>query len=267
MKKSILLLAAVFLFLSASHAAAVTLTEDFTSANYSDETTLYNKTGGTGDWSTTIWNHYATTPPADSSWIRKSTVGPVYYGEYTNVDANTKGFYKQFTAITEATTFSFNMTISNATVRGYSPGFTIGHYASGIHDGPRVLFFRDANLNLAVQTGAGTFTTYTNYGANPFKSIGVRITVDNIANHTYTLDVDPNGGTNYVNVASNVPFVDQTISQFDYIAIGGASNSTTIDIGGITISSVPEPSAVAFFGMGLLGLVRFGMRKLRTAKA
>jgi hypothetical protein len=45
---------------------------------------------------------------------------------------------------------------------------------------------------------------------------------------------------------------------------GDALNSVYWD--GLTASAVPEPSSIAFFGMGLLGLIGAGWRRFRAAK-
>ncbi|HRZ86778.1 MAG TPA: PEP-CTERM sorting domain-containing protein [bacterium] len=137
-------------------------------------------------------------------------------------------------------------TADDSNNRGIEIGFSSG-------PGLAEIVARRSDGSLAkVLSNVNTAQTYT-----------VTITNVNFSAKTYSAQVDA------ATVWNDIPF-SQTSGQpsyFSYAAMGGNTQAQAFYVDAINIqgSAVPEPSSVAFFGIGLLGLAGAGWRKFRKA--
>lgn len=140
---------------------------------------------------------------------------------------------------------------------GDSEGISVGCYILG-----------DSTRKLGYFTGANAtgFTEWTSISA----STSYTITIDNINFTTDTFSVTvKDGETPYFTGAGTFVAAPSDINSFNRLALytigyyDYAAPTTTISDIAINGAAVPEPSSIAFFGMGLVGFIGSWMRKGR----
>lgn len=253
------------LFFSSSNAAAINYTDDFAngSGTYVNGETLIGRWGGSdGSWgSSYTWGTYNGLDSA--KWTLSSS-----QGYYIGVTDDSQGAYRTFPDITSGITLTVEFKIANANAFGIFPSIMFGDSTGGpTHDGPKVTFTKQGpNLKLSANTATGVWSDLYDCGAVTTADLYVEFSSINFDAKTYSVRVKPSGGE-YNAPVTKAFYNNNDVSSIKYFAVGQASNSADVYIDNINIQGVPEPSSIAFFGMGLLGLAGAGMRRIRAAKA
>lgn len=265
MKKIFLVL---FLALSVgliNTASAITVTDNITGAEYgADGTTMLNVNGGSG-WSSP-WDGSAI---GAGTWTKQTATIDV--GRYVNdtiTPYNTQ-VYRAFPEMTNSITITFKMSIAT-----WAPADTISGGIAFIDSslapaggrGPSVGFQDITGYGkiLYLSTNGGGITNLLDGGtATDNQTYEVTLTISDVSAHTYSAQVT---GYSQFNGQS---FYQTDAVHLDGLGIVGGGNGSgtfgTVNYGAFSIQAVPEPSSIAFFGMGLFGLIGAGIRRFKKS--
>jgi len=220
---------------------------------YSDGSSIIDQGLGSGDWGGSKWERIG--GESAVTFTSYDFVGD-FYGIYkadgTEGNMAYRSFAQPFGAVTSATFRLYHGADSEAPYRfffssGTSEGISVALKTIDIDDF-RLVVYENGNIqrNICQVANPGTGDCL------------VTITAVDFYEHSYTFEVAGVPG-------SHSAEFNYDIASFDRCGLGGQTNGDGVYVRNIDIqgSAVPEPSSVAFFGMGLLGLAGAGWSRFR----
>ncbi|HRZ86529.1 MAG TPA: PEP-CTERM sorting domain-containing protein [bacterium] len=295
---SCLVLAVVFLGFVTS-VSAITISDDFSSPNYNPTgSTLGGKDGGS-NWEGSTWQ-ITTSGTAVASY---TTDGSSYTGmpqpnALWHSDAPYTGGNKAYVKrewstpldITNPANTAITFDIRLVSLSGPLQDNDLYPYgAISLGSGNDVISI--GFLQNSQDTGKLKLVSLENSGTNHHNLLDgspglaggpaaltdrtYHISIDQVALGTYQVNVNDTGDggstnkTTTVNAWTSAPILTYFGASGESDGPGGGTANTNFIIDNISITgtqAVPEPSTVAFFGIGLVGLAGIGMKKLKAQK-
>lgn len=162
-------------------------------------------------------------------------------------------------------TVSMTLNVTGDTTVDNEAGFVIPNSITGLPGGD-LQFIADPNSGfLGMFGGSGYWNSGLTYTAGETVTLGMQYFYDS-ANSTDAFQFWVNAGSgNIYSTVQDLPNTDNLAGSTlgAYFQLQGNANGTSGQavFGNISISNVPEPSMLAFFGLGLLPLARLFRRR------